>query len=93
MKPYKHPAEKSILIGIWVLILFGIYGMHRFYLEEKKAGSIIFSIALCGVFGLVFKFQYFEVILALSSIVFLFELLTFYPRIKKYNENLTKHYS
>ena len=93
MKPYKHPAEKSMLIGMWVVSLFGIYGMHRFYIGEKKAGSIIFCIALCGVFGLVFKFHYFEFILALSGIIFLFELITFYPRIKKYNENLTKHYS
>lgn len=93
MNPYKHPAEKSILIGMWVVSLFGIYGMHRFYLEEKKAGSIILSIALCGVFGVVFKFKYFEVIIALSGIVFLFELLTFHPRIIKYNKNLTKHFS
>ena len=92
MNANKHPAEKSILIGMWLITLFGIYGMHRFYVGEKKAGLVIFLIALCAILGFLFKIQYFEYLMALSAIIFLFELITFYPRIKRYNENLTKYY-
>jgi len=92
MKAYKHPAEKSILIGMWLVVLFGIYGIHRFYIGEKKAGFIILCIASCAILSLAIKIKYFEFLIAFSAIIFLFELVTFYPRIKRYNEKLTKHY-
>ena len=92
MKPYKHPATKSKNIGIFVLVFFGFYGLHRFYINDKKAGAVIFSISILAVIGLIFQIKFHEYLLVIVGIVFLFEVLTFVPRLNRYNRKLTKHY-
>ena len=92
MEPYKHPATKSKTIGTFVVVFFGIYGMHRFYIGDKKAGVVILSISILTVFGIIFKIQFYEYILVISGVVYFFEVLTFAPRLNRYNEKLTKHY-
>ena len=92
MEPYKHPAIKSKTIGVCIVVFFGIYGMYRFYIGDKKAGFVIFSISILAVIGILFQIKFYEYILAISGVVYFFEVMTFAPRLNRYNEKLTKHY-
>jgi len=77
---------------MFVLVFFGCYGLHRFYIEDIKAGAIIFLISILGVIGIIFQIQFHEYLLAIIATIFLFESLTFIPRLNRYNDQLSKHY-
>ncbi len=89
---HKHPEERSLPIGIWVFILFGAWGAHRFYLGQRKAGCLILILSTIAIFAYIFNLRMRDVLIGFAAIVFLLEGLTIYPRIKRHNESLTKHY-
>jgi len=92
MEPYKHPATKSKNVGIFILILFGFYGMHRFYIGDKKAGAIILSVSILAMIGIIFQTKFLHYFSIIAVVIILFEILTFFPRLNRYNEKLSKHY-
>jgi len=81
-----------VKVGVLLLCLFGFWGAHRFYLGQKKVGFFILTLTATALLTYKLQFKFSGVLLVLVIIVMLCELLTFYPRIRRHNESLTKHY-
>lgn len=91
MEPYKHPLTLSINKATLALVFLGLWGGHRFYFGQTKVGLFIMSLSVMLLLADKMEWKISGLLMVALGCVWLYEILTFYPRIRRHNEGLTQY--